>query len=187
MPGSSRSSSPETFWSPGPGDGVAATGFLVAAPWDEVGNTQQSTIMRARVRAEEMEEMVGTVAQTFLGMTVNCARCHDHKFDPISQRDYYRLKASLDGIRPGNRPWMTPAETAAHEERIEPLRDGIRHLKRRLAQLQDKVRERVLRKRGIAPQPVAEPIARWTFDLNGIDSVGDGASVPEIGSVGRRW
>ena len=89
-------------------DGVAATGFLVAAPWDEVGNTQQSTIMRARVRAEEMEEMVGTVAQTFLGMTVNCARCHDHKFDPISQRDYYRLKASLDGIRPGNRPWMTP-------------------------------------------------------------------------------
>ena len=103
-------------------DGVAATGFLVAAPWDEVGNTQQSDIMRARVRAEEMEEMVGTVAQTFLGMTVNCARCHDHKFDPISQRDYYRLKACLDGIRPGNRPWMTPAETAADEERTEPLR-----------------------------------------------------------------
>lgn len=155
-------------------DGIAATGFLVAAPWDEVGNTQQSTIMRARVRAEEMEEMVGTVAQTFLGMTVNCARCHDHKFDPISQRDYYRLKACLDGIRPGNRSWMTPAGTAVHKERTEPLRDGIRHLKRRLAQLQDKVRERVLRKRGIAPQPVPAPIARWTFDLNGIDSVGDG-------------
>ena len=165
-------------------DGVAATGFLVAAPWDEVGNTQQSTIMRARVRAEEMEEMVGTVAQTFLGMTVNCARCHDHKFDPISQRDYYRMKASLDGIRPGNRPWMTPAETAAHEERTEPHREGIRHLKRRLAQLQDKVRERVLRKRGIAPQPVGpEPIARWTFDLNGIDSVGDGHLSPKSGAL----
>ena len=155
-------------------DGVAATGFLVAAAWDEVGNTQQSDIMRARVRAEEMEEMVGTVAQTFLGMTVNCARCHDHKFDPISQRDYYRLKACLDGIRPGNRPWMTPEEAAAHKERTEPLTDAIRHLKRRLAQLQDKVREQVLRKRGIAPQPVPEPISRWTFDLNGIDSVGDG-------------
>ena len=155
-------------------DGVAATGFLVAAAWDEVGNTQQSDLMRARVRAEEMEEMVGTVAQTFLGMTVNCARCHDHKFDPISQRDYYRLKACLDGIRPGNRPWMTPAETAAHKERTEPLTDAISHLKRRLAQLQDQVRERVLRKRGIAPQPVPEPISRWTFDLNGIDSVGDG-------------
>ena len=155
-------------------DGVAATGFLVAAAWDEVGNTQQSDLMRARVRAEEMEEMVGTVAQTFLGMTVNCARCHDHKFDPISQRDYYRLKACLDGIRPGNRPWMTLAETAAHKERTEPLTDAIRLLKRRLAQLQDQVRERVLRKRGIAPQPVPEPISRWTFDLNGIDSVGDG-------------
>ena len=160
-------------------DGVAATGFLVAAPWDEVGNTQQSAIMRARVRAEEMEEMVGTVAQTFLGMTVNCARCHDHKFDPISQRDYYRLKACLDGILPGNRPWMTPAETAAHQERTEPLRDGIRHLKRRLALLQDEVRERVLRKRGIAPQPAPEPISRWTFDLNGIDSVGDGHLLQE--------
>ena len=160
-------------------DGVAATGFLVAAPWDEVGNTQQSAIMRARVRAEEMEEMVGTVAQTFLGMTVNCARCHDHKFDPISQRDYYRLKACLDGILPGNRPWMTVAETAAHEERTEPLRDGIRHLKRRLAPLQEEVRERVLRKRGIAPQTVPEPISRWTFDLNGIDSVGDGHLLQE--------
>ena len=164
-------------------DGVAATGFLVAAPWDEVGNTQQSAIMRARVRAEEMEEMVGTVAQTFLGMTVNCARCHDHKFDPISQRDYYRLKACLDGIRPGNRPWMTPEETVAHEERTEPLKAGIRNLKRRVAQLQDKVRERVLRKRGIASQPVAEPIARWTFDLNGIDSVGDGHLSPESGPL----
>ena len=164
-------------------DGVAATGFLVAAPWDEVGNTQQSTIMRARVRAEEMEEMVGTVAQTFLGMTVNCARCHDHKFDPISQRDYYRVKACLDGFRPGNRPWMTPAEMAAHQEGTEPLRAGIRNLKRRLAQLQDKVRERVLRKRGIAPQPVAEPIARWTFDLNGIDSVGDGHLSSDSGAL----
>ncbi len=164
-------------------DGVAATGFLVAAPWDEVGNTQQSAIMRARVRAEEMEEMVGTVAQTFLGMTVNCARCHDHKFDPISQRDYYRLKASLDGIRPGNRPWLTPAETAAHEERTEPVRDRIRRLKRRLAQIQEKVRERVLRKRGIAALPVPEPIARWTFDLNGIDSVGHGHLSAESGAL----
>ena len=164
-------------------DGIAATGFLVAAPWDEVGHTQQSDVMRARVRAVEMEEMVGTVAQTFLGMTVNCARCHDHKFDPISQRDYYRLKACLDGIRAGDRPWLTPAETAAHKERTEPLRDGIRRLKRRLAQLQDEVRERVLRKRGIAPQPVPGPIARWTFDLDGTDSLGDGHLFLESGAV----
>ena len=38
-----------------------------------------------------MEDLVGTVAQTFLGLTVNCARCHDHKFDPIRQTEYYSL------------------------------------------------------------------------------------------------
>src|SRR5262249_7071193 len=72
-------------------DGIIATGFLVAGPWDEVGATQQGALMRMRVREEELEDIVSATAQTFLGMTVNCARCHDHKFDPIAQKDYYRL------------------------------------------------------------------------------------------------
>src|SRR5262249_28130446 len=59
-------------------EGIVATGFLVAGPWDEVGNTQQGALMRRRVREEELEDVVSAVAQTFLGLTVNCARCHDH-------------------------------------------------------------------------------------------------------------
>ena len=47
--------------------------------------------------------MVAAVGQTFLGLTVNCARCHDHKFDPVRQRDYYRIKAALEGVLHGNR------------------------------------------------------------------------------------
>ena len=84
-------------------DGIIATGFLVAGPWDEVGATQQGLLMRQRVREEELEEIVSAVSQTFLGFTVNCARCHNHKFDPIPQEDYYRLKAAFEGVNPGDR------------------------------------------------------------------------------------
>ncbi len=51
-----------------------------------------------------MEDLIGAVSQTFLGMTLNCARCHDHKFDPLPHRDYYRFKAVFDGVWHGNRP-----------------------------------------------------------------------------------
>src|SRR6202042_3451306 len=47
--------------------------------------------------------VIAAVGQTFLGLTVNCARCHNHKFDPVPQRDYYRVKAALEGVRPGDR------------------------------------------------------------------------------------
>ncbi len=85
-------------------EGIIATGFLVAGPWDEANQLQQSSTMRQRAREEELEDMVAAVGQVFLGLTVNCARCHDHKFDPVPQRDYYRLKAALEGVLHGSRP-----------------------------------------------------------------------------------
>lgn len=84
---------------------IAATGFLVAGPFDEANQIQKSATMRRRVREEELEDMVSAVGQTFLGLTINCARCHDHKFDPIRQRDYYRVKAALEGVQHGDRPF----------------------------------------------------------------------------------
>src|SRR5262249_47273444 len=81
-------------------DAIKATGFLVAAVHNTVlGNDQ----MRAVARQDELEDLVGSVGQTFLGLTVNCARCHDHKFDPIPQADYYRLLAALVGVGHGER------------------------------------------------------------------------------------
>ena len=82
---------------------VIATGFLVAGPWDEVGQSQRSSAMKAVVRRDELEDYVGTIAQTFLGLTVNCARCHDHKFDPILQKEYYQLASAVGGVRHGSR------------------------------------------------------------------------------------
>ena len=80
---------------PNDADAIAATGFLVAGAYDTVGQTQQSQLMRAVVRSDEIEDLVGTVGQTFLGVTVNCARCHDHKFDPIRQKEYYGIASAL--------------------------------------------------------------------------------------------
>ncbi len=82
---------------------VIATGFLVAGPWDQAGHSSASASVRAMVREAELEDIVGTVAQTFLGVTLNCARCHNHKFDPIPQRDYYRVKAVFQGVNHGDR------------------------------------------------------------------------------------
>ena len=89
-------------------DAIKATGFLVAGAYDEVGQSQQSAAMRAVVRQDELEDYVGTVTQSFLGLTANCARCHDHKFDPIRQREYYQLASALSGVRPGHRQLVGP-------------------------------------------------------------------------------
>ncbi len=85
------------------GASIVATGFLVAGPYDEVGQNQQSAAMKAVVRQDELEDIVSLVSQTFLGLTANCARCHDHKFDPVRQREYYQLAAALEGVRHGSR------------------------------------------------------------------------------------
>jgi hypothetical protein len=81
----------------------AATGFLVAGPVNlpgQVGKDEQS--MR-QARQDALDEVIRTVSGTFLGLTVGCARCHSHKFDPIPQRDYYAFQAIFAGIHYGQR------------------------------------------------------------------------------------
>lgn len=79
-------------------DALIATGFLVCGTWDMVGNQMGSPEMKMSVRQDELEDMVAAFGQSVLGLTANCARCHDHKFDPISQREYYQLAAALGGV-----------------------------------------------------------------------------------------
>lgn len=91
---------------PGDADGIRATGFVVAGPWDFVGQVElrEGTVDKNITRLLDRDDMVATTVSTFLSMTAHCARCHDHKFDPIPQRDYYRLQAVFAGVERGNRP-----------------------------------------------------------------------------------
>lgn len=149
---------------------VVATGLLVAGPWDEVGQMQQSAAMRAVVRQDEMEDYVSTIGQAFLGLTVHCARCHDHKFDPVTQQDYYSLCASLAGVRHGERPAQTEVGREAARVQWARLEEQAAPLRAALDALEGDVRDRLLAERRPAPPP--RPVARWEFEGTLDDSLG---------------
>ncbi len=67
----------------------AATGYLAAGPF----TSQQTQKERERSRYEQLDDVVGTIGTSLLGLTIGCARCHDHKFDPLPTKDYYRFTA----------------------------------------------------------------------------------------------
>ncbi len=89
---------------PGDTPSVIATGFLAAGPWDFVGHVEtKSDMLRRSARAGDLDDIVTQVFTASLGLTVNCARCHDHKLDPISQREYYSLWSIFAGVKRGER------------------------------------------------------------------------------------
>src|SRR6185503_10427400 len=91
---------------PNRSDGVVATGFIAAGPWDFVGHVElsESKTDGLIARYNDRDDMVMNTMSTFLSLTVHCARCHDHKFDPISQEDYYGLQAVFAGVDRADRP-----------------------------------------------------------------------------------
>ena len=144
---------------------IIATGFLAGGAFD--GLMPKGETMRQVMRQDELEDLVSLVSQSFLGLTVNCARCHDHKFDPIRQADYFRLAAALAGVKRGNRDVSVqpPRELAEAHTVAE----------RELISMTQAARESVLKKREAAsrgkPQP-PKAFARWEFDGDLRDSVG---------------
>jgi hypothetical protein len=102
-------------------EGVVATGFIAAGPWDYVGHVElpETKTDGLIARYNDRDDMIMTTMSTFLSLTVHCARCHDHKFDPISQREYYALQAVFAGIDRAERPFDLDKKNFVERRRLE--------------------------------------------------------------------
>jgi mono/diheme cytochrome c family protein len=112
----------------------AATGFLVTASVLLPGQIGKDEPSKRLARQDSLDEIVNNIGQTFLGLSVGCARCHDHKFDPISAKDYYAMQALVAGVEYGDRDLRTPEATAARE-RMKPIQTQIAALNEQLSRL----------------------------------------------------
>jgi hypothetical protein len=99
---------------------IAATGFLATGPWDEssLRDIREDTLDREIARYLDRDDIVTTVMSTFASATVHCARCHDHKFDPISQHEYYGLQAVFAATDKGNRAYDADPRIAVRRREL---------------------------------------------------------------------
>src|SRR5690349_6698665 len=114
-------------------EALIATGYARAGQEHLVSGNIDPEVSRQEV----LTEIATSVGQAFLAMTVNCARCHNHKFDPILQADYYRLEAVFAGAKGKDVEIATPEEKAAwtaadkaYKDRLKPVEDALKELQK---------------------------------------------------------
>ena len=115
-------------------DGITATGFIAAGPWDFIGHAEvpESKTDGLIARLLDRDDMVSNTCNTFLSMTVHCARCHNHKFDPVTQEDYYRLQAVFAALDRAERSYDVDPETAAVRADLASRLDSAKNRQRQL-------------------------------------------------------
>ena len=135
---------------PGNREALVATGFHALGPRHVVGGNQD----KEEARQEVLTEMALGVGQALLGLTVQCARCHDHKFDPISQKDYYRLEAFFGGTDLQDVPTASEDEIAAAEKAARAYEKRIKPVKDLLADIEAPYKEQVRERKQAALEPL---------------------------------
>ena len=113
------------------------TGFCRNGPTVDNANNEET-------RMDELDDMVSTTSSVFLGLTVGCARCHDHKYDPIPQRDYYRMQAIFFPFQKADHPLVPRAEVEAFAARQKEIDELVKPLKKKIALIEKPVREKLL-------------------------------------------
>src|ERR1051326_6736273 len=119
-------------------DSMIATGFLRC--YAKVGYREKDN---PNNRFEYLDDMIGTIGRGVLGLTVNCARCHNHKFDPISQNDYYRMQASLFGYVETEYPLAPNEQVEAYEKKTAEIDKQVASLREAIRGLEEPYRERI--------------------------------------------
>ena len=117
-----------------------ATGFLRCYP-------DESNARKLDQRRQEiLNDVTDTVGSTFLGLTVGCARCHDHKYDPIPQRDYYRLQAFFAALRADDHiPVASPQEIREHDAKLAIWEEKTKDIRDEMAKLEEPKRKAILK------------------------------------------
>ncbi|MEX2262208.1 MAG: PSD1 and planctomycete cytochrome C domain-containing protein [Bryobacteraceae bacterium] len=119
-------------------DTLIATAFL--RNYAKVGFREKDN---PQFRFEYLDDMIATIGRGLLGLTVQCARCHNHKFDPIPQKDYYRMQAALFGYVEVDHPLTSPEAAEAHDRKIEEIEAQLKPLREKISELDQPYRERL--------------------------------------------
>lgn len=119
---------------PGEPDGILGLGFLAAGPWDFIGHVEvpESKIDGKVARNLDRDDMVSNTLNTFCSVTVQCARCHNHKFDPITQEHYYGLQAVFAAVDRAERVYDLDPQT---EQRRRQLTTKLADLRKQKTEL----------------------------------------------------
>jgi hypothetical protein len=128
---------------------LVATGLHRCGPVHVVSGNLDADV----VRQEVLTEMVNGLGSAVLGLTVGCARCHDHKFDPVSQGDYYRLQAFFAGVKYADVGFATEEEKAARKKAADELNAKIAPLKKQIAAIDAPVKAKLTREKRAALEP----------------------------------
>lgn len=112
-----------------------ATGFLITASVLLPGQIGADEPSKRLARQDAIDEIVVNIGQTFLGLSIGCARCHDHKFDPVTQRDYYAMQAMVAGVEYGDRVMRTP-QAREYERQARELEQRILDIDAALSRLE---------------------------------------------------
>jgi hypothetical protein len=123
----------DVLW-PDTEDGVTATGFISAGPWDLIGHAEvpESKTDGKIARLLDRDDMVATVMNTFNSATVQCARCHDHKFDPVRSEEYYQLTAVFAALDRADRKFDADPAVAERRRSLEGRRGALQQEKKPL-------------------------------------------------------
>ena len=126
---------------PGDPEALIPTMFCLNGPTQDNAVTEEN---RADELSDILDDMVATTSSVFMGVTVGCARCHDHKYDPLPTKDYYRMVAIFSPFEKTTKPLVSEAEIAAHKEANKAVDEKARPYRQQLAALEKPLRERLM-------------------------------------------
>jgi hypothetical protein len=132
-------------------DALIATGFLRHYP------DEYNAVNLEQRRQEILNDITDTTGQAFLGVTLGCAKCHDHKFDPIRQSDYYRIQAFFAGWKEIESPLLPPGQRTDYEQKLREWESRTADIRRQIEEIERPYREKFSRnRRGRFPDEYAK-------------------------------